>query len=159
MGRYLLFILILIFAAIVSPLPIKKSKPKVFSVKSKQDAYKLLTEMGYNQCENPSDSETDKLNRPPCQTGFESVLEAFQKAYHLPVTKKLDSATLKLLNTPRCGIPDGPSASVNRRTLWYCFCLLLLLLELPSFIGRRIEHFYGNCIIKLCHTIKHMLVV
>ena len=119
MGRYLLFILIITFVAIVSPLAIKKSKPKVFSVKSKQDAYKLLTEMGYNQCENPSDSETDKLNRPPCQTGFESALEAFQKAYHLPATKELDSATLKLLNTPRCGISDGPAESVDLSKLWY----------------------------------------
>jgi len=142
MGRFLLFILIITFAAIVSPSPINKSKP---------DVYKLLTEMGYNRCKNPSDSETNSC--------FESALEAFQKAYHLPVTKKLDSSTLRLLNTPRCGMPDGPAEVVDRSTLWYCFCLLLLLLELPSFIGRRIEHFYGNCIIKLCHTIKHMLVV
>ena len=142
MGRFLLFILIITFAAIVSPSPINKSKP---------DVYKLLTEMGYNPCQNASESKIDSC--------FESALEAFQKAYHLPVTKKFDSATLRLLNTPRCGMPDGPAEVVDRSTLWYCFCLLLLLLELLFFIGQRIEHFYGNWIIKLCHMIKHMQVV
>ena len=113
MGRILLFISILTFVAIVSPLPIKKSKPKVFSVKSKQDAYKLLTEMGYNRCKNPSDSETNSC--------FKSALKAFQKDYNLPAAKELDSATLKLLNTPRCGMPDDPAASmsIDHRELWY----------------------------------------
>ena len=116
MGRFLLFILIITFAAIVSPLPINKSKPKVFLVESKHDAYKLLIEMGYIQCENPSDSETES-----CQTKFESALKAFQNDYHLPVTKELDSATLKLLNTPRCGMPDdlAASISIDHRELWY----------------------------------------
>ena len=123
MGRFLLFILIITFAAIVSPSPINKSKP---------DVYKLLTEMGYNPCQNASESKIDSC--------FESALEAFQKAYHLPVTKKLDSATLRLLNTSRCGMPDGPAEVADRSTLWYCFCLLLLLLELLLFIGQRIEH-------------------
>ena len=102
MGRFLLFILIITFAVIVSPSPINKSKP---------DVYKLLTEMGYNPCQNASESKIDSC--------FESALEAFQKAYHLPVTKKFDSATLRLLNTPRCGMPDGPSAYGDRSTLWY----------------------------------------
>ncbi|CAF1041064.1 unnamed protein product [Didymodactylos carnosus] len=47
-----------------------------------------------------------------------SMLESFQIAFALNVTKKLDAATEKLMRTPRCSLSDYPPAFTDRRTLW-----------------------------------------
>ena len=36
------------------------------------------------------------------------IYRAFQEWNHLPVTGELDEETLKLMNTPRCGVKDPP---------------------------------------------------
>ncbi|XP_068335052.1 metalloendoproteinase 1-like [Pyrus communis] len=38
---------------------------------------------------------------------LETALKSFQKIYHLNVTGKLDSSTVDLISTPRCGMPDN----------------------------------------------------
>ncbi|CAF3122936.1 unnamed protein product [Rotaria sp. Silwood2] len=38
------------------------------------------------------------------------MLKDFQRRYKLPITGKLDQQTLKLMNTPRCGVQDHPLA-------------------------------------------------
>lgn len=91
----------------------------VAQVKSKTDAFQFLTELGYNPCSKHTDSEQDKENRSPCQTSLPSMLQQFQTTYRLPVTEKLDTATLKLMNTPRCGLSDDyPSETIDRSELW-----------------------------------------
>lgn len=37
---------------------------------------------------------------------FESALEAFQGFYNLKITGKIDPDTIKVMQTPRCGMPD-----------------------------------------------------
>lgn len=38
---------------------------------------------------------------------LESALRTFQRTHHLNATGKLDSDTINLINTPRCGVPDN----------------------------------------------------
>ncbi|KAL6287716.1 hypothetical protein ACE6H2_012106 [Prunus campanulata] len=43
---------------------------------------------------------------------LESALKIFQINYHLNVTCKLDSETMDLITTPRCGVADLVNANV-----------------------------------------------
>jgi len=95
--------------------PPKKPSSTAVAVKSNMDAFKFLTQFGYNPCGNLPGSNSDG---PSCQTSFKSMLESFQTFFHLPVTKKLDAATLKLMNTRRCSLPDILSSSMDRSKLW-----------------------------------------
>ena len=61
---------------------------------------------------------TTNSNAPRCQSTLESMLKSFQIAYHLPVTKQLDTDTLKLMNAPRCTLPDYPLGIMDRTKLW-----------------------------------------
>jgi hypothetical protein len=36
------------------------------------------------------------------------IYRVFQEWNHLPVTGELDEETIKLMNTPRCGVKDPP---------------------------------------------------
>ncbi len=96
----------------------EKIHSETSAIKSNIDAFKFLTQFGYNKCEDPSGPQSGSRNGPVCQSSLESMLEAFQIAYHLPVTKKLDAATIKLMNTPRCYLPDTPRSLVDKSKLW-----------------------------------------
>jgi hypothetical protein len=96
----------------------KKIHSEASTIKSNIDAFKFLTQFGYNKCEDPSGPNSGSRNGPACQSSLESMLEAFQTAYHLPVTKKLDAATIKLMNTPRCHLPDIPRSLMDKSKLW-----------------------------------------
>jgi hypothetical protein len=96
----------------------EKNHFEVFAVKSSTDAFKFLTQFGYNPCENSPWSKSDDRDGQQCQSNIESMLQAFQSAFHLPVTKKLDAATLKLMNTPRCGLPDSSPSLMDKNKLW-----------------------------------------
>ena len=80
--------------------------------------FKFLTQYGYNPCENPPGSESDSDDRPPCQWRVDSMLRKFQTTFDLPVTGKLDSATLTLMNKPRCGLTDTPPSFMDKSKLW-----------------------------------------
>jgi hypothetical protein len=96
----------------------KKNRSKAVAVKSKADALKFFTQFGYTRCKNPPSSKPDSHDDPLCQPNMKSMLEEFQIAFHLPVTKKLDAATLKLMNTPRCGLFDSPLSLIDKSKLW-----------------------------------------
>ena len=98
--------------------PRNNVQSKTFVVKSDMDAFKYLTRFGYNPCENPSGSNLSDYNHSSCQSDLESMLKQFQTNFRLPITKKLDDATRKVLNTPRCGMSDFPPPLVNRSYLW-----------------------------------------
>jgi hypothetical protein len=93
----------------------KKVHSKLVAVKSNADVFKFLTQFGYNRCVNSADS---KRNGLPCRSSLPSMLGDFQTAFHMPVTRVADAATLKLMNTPRCGLPDSPSSLMDRSKLW-----------------------------------------
>ncbi len=97
---------------------IKDIHSKVFVFKSNTDGFKFLTQFGCNPCKNCSDSKPNDYDGPECASSIELMLQAFQTAFHLPITKKLDATILKLMNTPRCGLPDFPSSFVDKSKLW-----------------------------------------
>ena len=43
-----------------------------------------------------------------------AALENYQRFFGLPITGELDNATLTLVNTPRCGVPDTQTFDVNK---------------------------------------------
>jgi hypothetical protein len=131
-SAFLVFYILLLNA--VTPKPIKKHSlkqktkkhsvlpekihSKTYAIKSNIDAFKFLTQFGYNKCEDPSGPKSGSRNGPACQSSLDSMLEAFQTAYHLPVTKKLDAPTIKLMNTPRCHLSDTPTSFMDKSKLW-----------------------------------------
>jgi hypothetical protein len=78
---------------------------QAFTVESTLDAIAYLDKFGYNAC-NCRLQCMDGGKNTSCPPNMESMLKTFQTFYHLPVTKKLDPKTLKLMNTARCGIED-----------------------------------------------------
>ena len=91
-------------------------KPRI--IKTELDALEYLTRYGFNHCQNPGGSEPTDIIGPLCQSSMETMLTNFQAAFHLPVTKKIDSATLNLMNTPRCGVADASSSYTVGNKLW-----------------------------------------
>lgn len=73
-------------------------------VKTREDALAWLTKFGYNPC---SKSEVQ------CSLSYNSIIETFQKRFGLTVTGKLDGATQRQMNRPRCGNEDKPLATRN----------------------------------------------
>ena len=98
--------------------PRKNTHSTTLAVKSEMDAFKYLTRFGYNPCESSSDSNSSDLNRPSCQSSLETMLKQFQTNFHLPVTKKLDAATVRQMNKPRCSLPDTPPSFMDKSKLW-----------------------------------------
>ncbi|CAF0814873.1 unnamed protein product [Adineta ricciae] len=70
-------------------------------VKSQDDAYAYLNKFGYNPC---------KDAKVQCSLSLKSLLQTYQKLFHLKVTGKLDDSTKQHMNRPRCGLPDKPLA-------------------------------------------------
>ena len=96
----------------------KRNHTKILAVRSEADAFKLLTQLGYNRCENLTDSKSNDHNGTLCQSNMELMLKKFQTAFHLPVTRKFDPATYKRMNTQRCHFLDSSSLLSNRDKLW-----------------------------------------
>jgi len=104
------------FNTLASPLHKPRSKHetkyvKASAIKSDLDALKYLDQYGYNLCENRNGSSASGENGVLCQSSVELMLKEFQAAYRLPATGKLDSETLKLMNTARCALSDKPFKS------------------------------------------------
>ena len=89
------------------------SKDKTKSIKTHADAFKFLVTLGYNPCAGKMISF--------CRRSLESMLESYQTTYSLPVTKKLDAATLKLMNSPK--VRQSNSKTIppykDKYWLWY----------------------------------------
>jgi hypothetical protein len=95
-----------------------KNPSKALTIQQNTHALRYLTQFGYNPCENSAGSKPSSHNGPSCISSMESMLENFQTKFHLPVTKKLDDATFKVMNTSRCGMPDSPPSLMDRSYLW-----------------------------------------
>lgn len=73
-----------------------------------------LSAYGYFQPEEPepfgAPVSMERLVAPPERNSFdertEQALQTFQEFYHLEVTGILDEATVELMQTDRCGVPD-----------------------------------------------------
>jgi hypothetical protein len=96
----------------ISMKPVSKSKTEhgmkhfeASAVESTLNAIAYLDKFGYNACSCRLQCMNGGKNTS-CPPDMESMLKTFQTFYHLPVTKKLDPKTLKLMNTARCGIED-----------------------------------------------------
>ena len=89
------------------------SKDKTKSIKTHADAFKFLVTLGYNPCAGKMISF--------CRRSLESMLESYQTTYSLPVTKKLDAATLKLMNSPK--VTGSNSKTIppynDKYSLWF----------------------------------------
>jgi hypothetical protein len=84
----------------------KGSSANAPKVQSNTDALKYLDKFGYNKC---ADRKTESKG-PLCQSSFQTMLEHFQTIFRLPVTGKLDTPTINLMNKPRCSLGDYPMA-------------------------------------------------
>lgn len=60
----------------------------------------------------PSDKETGLLRT---EDQLRSAIKNLQNFANIPATGELDETTLELMKKPRCGIPDIPSPSLNRK--------------------------------------------
>ena len=74
------------------------------TVKSKDDALSWFNKYGYNPCLN---------SQVQCSVSFTSLLKYYQNRFHLKITGKLDEATKKHMNRPRCGNHDKRLAELN----------------------------------------------
>ncbi|KAI4332147.1 hypothetical protein L6164_017080 [Bauhinia variegata] len=68
-----------------------------------------------------SNSSSNLLNEEIFDEGLESAIKKFQQFYNLNVSGKLDFDTIKLISTPRCGVPDHVSHSSNLNNSKYKF--------------------------------------
>jgi len=84
-----------------------KSPAKAAKVISHPDAFKYLEKFGYTTCGGHGSGKSPETG-PLCESSFQTMIEHFQTVHHLPVTGKLDSRTLTLMNAPRCSLGDYP---------------------------------------------------
>jgi hypothetical protein len=82
---------------------------KAPKVQSTVDALKFLDKFGYNKCTSENNRH-QQGDMPLCQSNFQGMIEHFQTVFRLPVTGKLDQATITLMNRPRCSLGDYPLA-------------------------------------------------
>ncbi|CAF1082970.1 unnamed protein product [Adineta ricciae] len=87
---------------------IEKSPAKAPKVKTNTDALKYLDKFGYNACGGHGNGKSVVGGGPLCQSSFQTMIEHFQTVFRLPVTGKLDEATINLMNRPRCSLGDYP---------------------------------------------------
>ncbi|CAF0840130.1 unnamed protein product [Didymodactylos carnosus] len=72
---------------------------KAKSVQTTDDALEYLNKFGYNPC-------ATTTSKALCSLDFKSVVKNYQKRWGLKVTGTLDEQTKKMMNRPRCGLPD-----------------------------------------------------
>lgn len=53
----------------------------------------------------------------PNSTEFRASIRKLQRFGNIPVTGRIDAATIKLINTDRCGVKDPPPDAAGRFTL------------------------------------------
>lgn len=95
-----------------------KTISKTDAIKSTTEAYKYLNRFGYSECEKQDGISPTNSGRIGCSESMESMLSTFQRRHRLPVTKKLDKATLALMNSPRCGLTDYLASITDKSKLW-----------------------------------------
>jgi hypothetical protein len=112
MEKILLFVFLLILINLCNTSKLqstaKTNNTKAPVIQSMTDAFEYLSQFGYNPCKSQSESGAIIGSTVLCQSSTESMLKKFQARYRLPTTGKLDRETLRVLNTPRCGISDNP---------------------------------------------------
>lgn len=117
---YLFFLLILIC---IDGKPLKNNAKKLTSselpptaapIKTDADAMTFLIKYGYNE---PGGCDDGKINdkEPLRQSSFQTMIESFQTLFNLPVSGKLDNATVTLMKKPRCGLEDFAMACFASR--------------------------------------------
>ncbi|UJR26222.1 hypothetical protein I4U23_007565 [Adineta vaga] len=126
-GHILLFVFSIIF---IQSSSCKKNKENQ-SVKSQEDAYTWLGKYGYNPCHN-SDVQ--------CSISIKSLLQEYQKRFHLKMTGTLDESTKKHMNRPRCGNKDKAIAELNtasqlNKYIWKRSSLTYSLRSFPTEIN------------------------
>ena len=86
----------------------KTKHSKTSTVKLMLDAFTDLSKYGHNPCKNQSESNNDNRKTMPCQSNIESMLKDYQTRYRLLVIGKVNQKVFKSINTPRCGVKNGP---------------------------------------------------
>ena len=94
-----------------------KSPAKAPKIGTNADALKFLDKFGYNQCGGHGSAKSVSEG-PLCQSSFKTMIEHFQTIFRLPVTGKLDNATITLMNKPRCSLGDYPVSAYTAFRPW-----------------------------------------
>ncbi|KAM5271439.1 matrix metalloproteinase-21 [Ctenodactylus gundi] len=86
----------------LEPSPLRRAKP----ITDVHAAQRFLSRYGWSEV--PSGRGLHPLGPPegPTGTALAKAMRRFQRANALPVSGKLDAATLAAMNRPRCGVPD-----------------------------------------------------
>jgi hypothetical protein len=95
-------VLLLFIVFIDATLSVKKSGTQ--RVKSPEDALAWFNNYGYNPCLNTN---------VQCSLSFTSIVEDYQRRFHLKVTGKFDESTKEHMNRPRCGNKDKPIGQLS----------------------------------------------
>jgi len=100
-----IFNIILLFFIIVIDVSLSAKQYGKQQVKSQEDAISWFNKYGYNPCLNST---------VQCSLSLSSLLEDYQRLFHLKITRKLDEQTKQHMNRPRCGIQDKPLSLSTR---------------------------------------------
>jgi len=92
-----IFNIILLFFIIVIDVSLSAKQYGKQQVKSQEDAISWFNKYGYNPCLNST---------VQCSLSLSSLLEDYQRLFHLKITRKLDEQTKQHMNRPRCGNHD-----------------------------------------------------
>jgi hypothetical protein len=90
--------------------PVKAKPKKAPTVKTNAEALKFLDKFGYNKCGDSPQGKKTSEKGPLCQSSFQTMIEHFQTVFRLPVSGKLDTKTITLMNKGRCILGDYPMA-------------------------------------------------
>jgi hypothetical protein len=96
-------LILLLFLVFIDVSLTAKTSSKT-QVKSREDALSWLNKYGYNPCLNST---------AQCSLSFKTLIEDYQKRFHLKITGSLDQSTTQHMNRPRCGNHDKSPAQLN----------------------------------------------